>query len=88
MQLTQEETFVALETSGLCVRTLRQMTALRGERFLPPLTRQPGTKRMRNVWSEEDLKQIVAAYDCWEESDAAMGSRVGCLAGSTIVVAL
>lgn len=65
MYLTQEETLTELEKSGRKGWTPRQMTALRGEGFLPTLTRQPGTTR--NVWSEKDLEQVVAVYDCWEE---------------------
>lgn len=71
MYWTQEEMLVALEESRRTGWTLRQMTALRGEGFLPPLTRQPGTTR--NVWSKKDLDQLVAVYDCWEEC---AGNRV------------
>jgi len=65
MGFTQREILVALEESGRNDWTLRQMTALRKEGFLPPLRRetQPGTNRPRYVWDETDIEQIVDAYD-------------------------
>jgi len=69
MHLTQKETLEQLEASGRTGWTLRLMTTLREQGFLPPLS----TKKPRNTWSEEDLEQVVAVYDCWEEC---AGNRV------------
>ena len=67
MGFTQREILAALEESGRNDWTLRQMTALRNEGFLPPLRweTQPGTNRPRYVWDETDIEQIVDAYDWW-----------------------
>lgn len=68
MHLTQEETFTELQGSGRKSWTLRQMTALREEGYLPPLQRRtrPGTNKPLFVWSEKDIEQVVEVYDCWE----------------------
>lgn len=68
MQYTQEETLALLKASKRKGWTLRQVTALRTEGYLPPLHRQtqPGTNRPRYVWNEEDLTQVCDVYDYWE----------------------
>ncbi len=67
MQFTQKETLVLLEKSQRRDWTIRQMTALREEGFLPPLRRktQQGTNKPLYVWGEEDIDQIVDVYDWW-----------------------
>src|SRR5713101_2627578 len=67
MQLTQKEMLTQLKKSGREGWTLRQMTALREEGWLPPLRRQtqPGTNKPLYVWNEEDIEQIVEVYDWW-----------------------
>src|SRR5258708_26188380 len=68
MQYTQEETLTLLKRSKRTGWTLKKMTVLRGEGYLPPLIRltQPETNRPLYVWNEEDLEQVCDVYDFWE----------------------
>lgn len=69
MQFTQKEALTLLKESGREGWTLRQMTALRTEGYLPPLRRltKPGTNKPLYVWVEEDAEQICNVYDWWEQ---------------------
>lgn len=80
MLFTQKETLVLLKESGRDGWTLRQMTALRNEGFLPPLRRgtQQGTNRPLYVWDETDIDQIVDVYDWWSYSG---GDRAALILG-------
>ncbi len=68
MECTQQEFLDALKESGREGWTLRLMTSLREEGFLPPLKRrtQPGTNKPHYVWEEDDFDQIVEVYDWWD----------------------
>jgi len=63
--------FTMLQESGRKGWMLHQMTALREERFLPPLRRQTqqGTNKPLYVWNEKDIDQIVEVYDWWSYCD-------------------
>lgn len=68
MEYTQVEMLKKLEELERNKWNIRQMTALRSEKFLPPLRQWtlPGTNKHLNFWDETDIDQIVDVYDWWE----------------------